>query len=637
MPETSKRAGASARGPAKRKSNEEHPPAAPQSSKSASRAHQSSPRPQRTIVTSKEKEHLDKECRDLAQKLKVLQKKSNRLGKQPATTAALSDNDNIGHGSNSERSDVESEDSEEEAPPLLTSNSEKLQTVSIEQDPNEMDPKFLARHANRQQRRAKAAKESTDPKSSKRDESQSSDETPVSMVNNAACAAVWAEDAFMRACQDKMESIVFTPGIQRLIMSKHSHMRNEILSAGRDIVPAFYGFRQDSSKDSRMTNRALVKTLLSNNAYAYKDHNLRSGFMESDVFPAMLRLWAFKESYQAGVIHRDIFELVSVASFAFYKFLVEYCLIEWKSGEFKHGPELRTKKYHGIYKRHLVDVEMWAKLDDTATTIIRRNFYKAARAAIKKPKNADTSIGKSDFDAMKAELQLAPPAALPSDDETDSEDDESNIEMNEPDSPLPRKVKPPRKAMHKSPLPESPAMDRPHTPPSADVNSPVYGLLRARDERGEGQLDVNERRVYIESGGADDEGTVYVNEDGRRLDLAEDIPCFGYPFALLSRTSSQKLWTRSETKTLERHQNSRWLSELPGGKPLGLLFDPFEAIVLYISVQVMKNVISDGKSNWLEGFILISLYVIVGVSFWFYPGSSFGSMMEECQPDFPIN
>ncbi|KIK97756.1 hypothetical protein PAXRUDRAFT_759710 [Paxillus rubicundulus Ve08.2h10] len=55
-------------------------------------------------------------------------------------------------------------------------------------------------------------------------------------------------------------------------------------------------------------------------------------------------------------------------------------------------------------------------------------------------------------------------------------------------------------------------------------------------------------------------------------------------------------------------------------KPLALLFDPFESIVLYISVQTMSYVVADGKSNWLEGTILICLYVIIAVSFWYYPG-----------------
>ncbi|KAL4066870.1 hypothetical protein J3A83DRAFT_4428962 [Scleroderma citrinum] len=67
-----------------------------------------------------------------------------------------------------------------------------------------------------------------------------------------------------------------------------------------------------------------------------------------------------------------------------------------------------------------------------------------------------------------------------------------------------------------------------------------------------------------------------------------------------------------------------WIIE----RPLGLLFDPFESVVLYIAVQTMSYVVADGKSNWLEGIILISLYAIIAVSFWYYPGMA----LPECLP-----
>ncbi|CUA71895.1 Putative vacuolar cation/proton exchanger 4 [Rhizoctonia solani] len=58
------------------------------------------------------------------------------------------------------------------------------------------------------------------------------------------------------------------------------------------------------------------------------------------------------------------------------------------------------------------------------------------------------------------------------------------------------------------------------------------------------------------------------------------------------------------------------------GKPLTMLNDPFESVVLFLSVLVVNYVVSDGKSNWLEGFILMMLYVIIAVAFWYYPGSN---------------
>ncbi|KAI0300889.1 calcium/proton exchanger [Russula brevipes] len=66
------------------------------------------------------------------------------------------------------------------------------------------------------------------------------------------------------------------------------------------------------------------------------------------------------------------------------------------------------------------------------------------------------------------------------------------------------------------------------------------------------------------------------------------------------------------------------------GKPLTLLFDPFESIVLFLAVLTVNYVVQDGKSNWLEGMILMCLYVIVGVTFWFYPGSDPAGVLASC-------
>ncbi|EIW84384.1 hypothetical protein CONPUDRAFT_163528 [Coniophora puteana RWD-64-598 SS2] len=65
-------------------------------------------------------------------------------------------------------------------------------------------------------------------------------------------------------------------------------------------------------------------------------------------------------------------------------------------------------------------------------------------------------------------------------------------------------------------------------------------------------------------------------------------------------------------------------------RPLALLFDPFESVVLYIAVQISNHVLGDGESNWLEGLILVCLYVIIAVSFWYYPGSDFTTLLGEC-------
>lgn len=52
-------------------------------------------------------------------------------------------------------------------------------------------------------------------------------------------------------------------------------------------------------------------------------------------------------------------------------------------------------------------------------------------------------------------------------------------------------------------------------------------------------------------------------------------------------------------------------------KPMTLAFSPLSTVILVISVIVTMAIVQDGESNWLEGVLLISAYLIVSVVFWF--------------------
>ncbi|KAH8917281.1 calcium/proton exchanger [Atractiella rhizophila] len=52
------------------------------------------------------------------------------------------------------------------------------------------------------------------------------------------------------------------------------------------------------------------------------------------------------------------------------------------------------------------------------------------------------------------------------------------------------------------------------------------------------------------------------------------------------------------------------------GKDLTLYFENFETICLFISVILVNLLVQDGKSNYMEGVMLISLYVIIALAFW---------------------
>ncbi|ORZ24219.1 Sodium/calcium exchanger protein-domain-containing protein [Absidia repens] len=57
------------------------------------------------------------------------------------------------------------------------------------------------------------------------------------------------------------------------------------------------------------------------------------------------------------------------------------------------------------------------------------------------------------------------------------------------------------------------------------------------------------------------------------------------------------------------------------GEPMTLFFENFETVVLFSSVLIVNYLIQDGRSNWLEGVQLLSVYAIVALAFYVHPTS----------------
>ncbi|KAG8931064.1 hypothetical protein FRC01_001881 [Tulasnella sp. 417] len=51
-------------------------------------------------------------------------------------------------------------------------------------------------------------------------------------------------------------------------------------------------------------------------------------------------------------------------------------------------------------------------------------------------------------------------------------------------------------------------------------------------------------------------------------------------------------------------------------QPLTLYFSDFETISLFVSVLLVNLLVQDGKSNYMEGVILVTLYLVIGAAFW---------------------
>ena len=55
------------------------------------------------------------------------------------------------------------------------------------------------------------------------------------------------------------------------------------------------------------------------------------------------------------------------------------------------------------------------------------------------------------------------------------------------------------------------------------------------------------------------------------------------------------------------------------GVDLDFDFGVFETIAVFLSVLIANTIAADGKSNWLEGAMLLGTYAIMGAAFYLHP------------------
>jgi len=48
--------------------------------------------------------------------------------------------------------------------------------------------------------------------------------------------------------------------------------------------------------------------------------------------------------------------------------------------------------------------------------------------------------------------------------------------------------------------------------------------------------------------------------------------------------------------------------------PMSLYFEPFQTVIMFMSVLVVYAVVNDGESNWMEGVMLLGIYIIISIA-----------------------
>ncbi|KAI5122407.1 hypothetical protein M0805_002957 [Coniferiporia weirii] len=70
------------------------------------------------------------------------------------------------------------------------------------------------------------------------------------------------------------------------------------------------------------------------------------------------------------------------------------------------------------------------------------------------------------------------------------------------------------------------------------------------------------------------------------------------------------------------------------GRPLMLLFDLYEVAILLGACFLVNYVTADSKTNWAEGYIMITFYMMIALCTWFYGGQeAIQTMLASCKGD----
>lgn len=63
-----------------------------------------------------------------------------------------------------------------------------------------------------------------------------------------------------------------------------------------------------------------------------------------------------------------------------------------------------------------------------------------------------------------------------------------------------------------------------------------------------------------------------------------------------------------------------FLSYAIGPAPIDLVFSPLEVVAVAVSVLVVGQIADDGQTHWMEGVLLLAVYVLLGLAFFNLPG-----------------
>jgi len=206
----------------------------------------------------------------------------------------------------------------------------------------------------------------------------------VSPYPDSANQSKWAKICWKEACCVASENYGMTERMSKMIKSRGSRIRGELVRIIRSEVASCYGFNSDTSRTKVVReNRKLYDTLIFDSTFTYKNVDDREGYAQNRIFSILIQeAWFSNGLKSKGIVFEKYFNPISLETLALLFTMVKFCIEEWSNG-IREQAKLSEEVNSATFEAFLKDLRAWNALAPDVILKIRSKMYKKARLAAK--------------------------------------------------------------------------------------------------------------------------------------------------------------------------------------------------------------------------------------------------------------
>lgn len=190
----------------------------------------------------------------------------------------------------------------------------------------------------------------------------------------------WAQEEWRIRFESDEQPIKLSDEMLKLIRKRGVRVRSFVRDQIKPLIRPAYGFvaGADSANTVRENKQKCVELMTALGFY-YKDATTRTGYFNSPIlFDAINRAFFYNKD-APGLAFPERFNPIPIPALAFVFTVVEHCLNEWSTGNYKALIFNETEASLRYHEHHLPAVKEWTEISPDLTTVLRKAWYTKAR------------------------------------------------------------------------------------------------------------------------------------------------------------------------------------------------------------------------------------------------------------------